>query len=180
MPNGRLNRQPDLRRGATWACASAGPIQQTVRTHRDPVLGFTTATTAFLGAIVVDKSGLDDWGTLALAAFIVAVGCCAAVLSPHRKWTFVEGAGAMFVPHCRLSWCSRRCAGGSRARSSVASTILRPGWALGVSSDSPRAPSACRARAERTEADDLRRQVSRLERALTSDSPVWSTTQVAA
>ena len=66
------------------------------------LMGVTTATTAFLGAIVVDKSGLHDWGTLALAAFIVALGCCAAVLSPHRRWTFVEGAGALFVPYCRL------------------------------------------------------------------------------
>ena len=95
------------------------------------LLGVTTATTAFLGAIVVDKSGLHDWGTLALAAFVVAVGCCAAVLSPHRRWMFVEGAGALFVPYCRLSWCSRRCLGGSRSRSSVASTTsLRRGWAL--------------------------------------------------
>jgi hypothetical protein len=96
------------------------------------------------------------------------VGCCAAALSPHRKWTFVEGAGALFLPYCRLSWCSRRCAGGSRSRSSVATaTSLRRGLAVGVSGSSPRAPSACRARAERTEAHDLRRQVSRLERALT-------------
>jgi len=81
--------------GLIYAEAQCGPALQPtlvneLRARTGILLGVTGATTAFLGAIVVDKTGLHDWGALALAAFVVAVGCCGAVLSPHRKWKFFE------------------------------------------------------------------------------------------
>lgn len=71
-----------------------------LRARTGILLAVTTATTAVLGAIVVKDDELGFWGLLALAAFLAAVGCCLAVLSPHREWTFTEGAAGMAATYC--------------------------------------------------------------------------------
>src|SRR4051794_11367726 len=71
-----------------------------LRSRTGILLGVTGATTAFLGAIVVDKMGLHAWGVLALAGFVVAVGCCGAVQSPHRKWQFCESPARLIKTYC--------------------------------------------------------------------------------
>lgn len=63
-----------------------------LRARTGILLAVTTATTSFLGAVAIDHGGLHAWGVLALAAFLVTAGCCLVVLSPHRKWTFFQGA----------------------------------------------------------------------------------------
>lgn len=67
-----------------------------LRARTGILLGVTTAVTSFLGAAAIDRGGLHGWGVLALAAFVIGVGCCLGVLSPHRNWTFFEGAAQAF------------------------------------------------------------------------------------
>jgi hypothetical protein len=67
-----------------------------LRARTGILLGVTTAVTSFLGAAAIDRGGLHGWGVLALAAFVIGVGCCVAVLWPHRNWTFFEGATKAF------------------------------------------------------------------------------------
>jgi hypothetical protein len=91
--------------GLIYAEAQRGLALQPVlvnelRARTGILLGVTTTTTAFLGAIVIQGGGLHDWGTFALAAFVVAVVCCVMVLSPHREWKFTDGAARLLSIHC--------------------------------------------------------------------------------
>jgi hypothetical protein len=71
-----------------------------LRARTGTLLAVTTATTSILGVIVVKDDELGFWGLLALAAFLAVVACCLAILSPHRKWTFTEGAADMTATYC--------------------------------------------------------------------------------
>jgi hypothetical protein len=62
-----------------------------LRARTGILLAVTSATNAFLGAAAIDRGGLQGWGGLAIAALVVTVACCTAVLWP-RSWKFYEGA----------------------------------------------------------------------------------------
>lgn len=64
------------------------------------LLAVTSAATAFLGAVAIERGGLHEWGVLALTAFAVAVTCCLAVLWPSREWKFFQSATKMIASYC--------------------------------------------------------------------------------
>lgn len=93
---------PDSIESVIYAEAQRGLALQPVllnelRARTGILLALITATTAFLGALVIDNDKFGCWGVAALTAFVGAVFSCLMVLSPLRKWTFSESAADMTV-----------------------------------------------------------------------------------
>jgi|GEM_PF-2323745 hypothetical protein len=96
----------DTVEGLIYAEAQRGLALQPVllnelRARTGILLVLASASTAFLGGIVVDKQKtLGALAILALAAWIGVVFCCYQVLSPRRKWEFAGGAAKLIQTYC--------------------------------------------------------------------------------
>src|SRR5215216_3311766 len=71
-----------------------------LRARTGILLALITASTAFLGALVIDNDKFGCWGIAAFGFFAVAIFCCLMVLSPRRKWNFAGGARKLTRHYC--------------------------------------------------------------------------------
>jgi hypothetical protein len=91
--------------GLIYAEAQRGLALQPVllnelRARTGILLALITASTAFLGALVIDNDKFGSGGIAAFGSFAAAIFCCLMVLSPRRKWEFTAGVAMLVQKYC--------------------------------------------------------------------------------